>query len=77
MPYTIRKVRLTQDGYEMGEGRYPRYWGNGMPLYRVIDKESGDYLSDGFSSGFAVLIAMEEYMQAIRDGRSIQGVRLG
>jgi hypothetical protein len=42
MKYTVRRVRLNSQGYE-SDGQY---WGSGMPLYRMVEKESGDYLAE-------------------------------
>lgn len=66
MKYTVRRVRLNSQGYE-SDGSY---YGSGMPLYRMVDKESGDYLAEFRASDrtSALLKAQEYTAEAQRIG---------
>ena len=40
--FSLRRVRLNVGGYEYG--RYGKYYGQGVPLYRAISDETGEVL---------------------------------
>lgn len=40
--FSLRRVRLNTGGYEYG--RYGKYYGQGVPLYRAISDETGEVL---------------------------------
>lgn len=42
--YTVRRVRVNAQGYELPGGW--RYWGAGAPLYRAISRATGDELAE-------------------------------